>query len=156
MLIVVRDILCSVSREDVSTGIDLDTKAGSFYSVFQTLRSIEKSKITDTRKDNLAEKRHLKHETSRQLGSSNFRRVGRPPPEYTQEEIRKASISDPSQPSVGKELFFSSNEAKCQSLGNDVCATILGSIFSEDPPIKWANGRTPLPIVQWDRGSLFQ
>jgi hypothetical protein len=151
MLIVVRDTLCSISREDVLTGNDLDMKAGAFYTVFKTLRSLETRRITDTRRDNLKAKRTEKLEINRQVASSTFRRVGRSAPEYTEEEKRVASISDPSISSAGKELFIASYEANCQSLANDFCGIVLDTVFSQDPPIHWVTGRPELPIIQWEQ-----
>jgi hypothetical protein len=126
-------------------------KAGAFYTVFKTLRALETRRITDTRRDNLKAKRTEKLEINRQIPSTTFRRVGRAPPEYTEEEKRIASISDPSISSAGKELFIASYEANCQSLANDFCGIVLDTVFSQDPSIDWVTGRAENPVIQWDQ-----
>jgi hypothetical protein len=133
------------------SGVDLFKKAGCFYSIFKTLRSLATRRITDTRRDNLKAKHTEKLEINRLVTSSSFRRVGRVAPEYTEEEKRIASISDPSISSTGKELFCASYEANCQSLANDFCGIVLDTVFSQDPSIDWVTGRDELPVIQWEQ-----
>ena len=149
-----------MSRETLLTGVDLRRKAGSFYTLFHHLRDIEKLRVTDTRRETLADKRKKKRITLLSHANTSLHdsyKTGPPAPLQTDEEISEASlrttsISDPTTSSVGKELFYAANERQSEMLGNVVCRTLLSTIFSEDPPIDWVRGRKELPIFTWNSG----
>jgi len=60
-LTLARDNLLSVEPADLSDNKVLLRKAQQLYGAFRTLRKIQKLKVTDSRKENLSEKRHEKH-----------------------------------------------------------------------------------------------
>ena len=155
---IVRNQLVSVSREELSDNGLVRAKTGHLFAMFRTLQRLEHLKLTDTRKENLAGKRQEKRNSqsyplSTQMSLKSAVAVGDPAPlipyEDVEETQRIASISDPTQSSVGKVLFYASQERKTEQLGNDFCDHILGSLFAHDPSLDWVIGRTIPPALQW-------
>lgn len=140
-----RDQLVSVSRDELSDNRLVRVKTGHFFAIFRTLQRLEHLKFTNTRLGNLAEKRQEKHKSIVEVGNPA------PPlsPQDIEEVQRIASISDPSQSSVDKQLFYASYERKSEQLGNDFCDHVLGSLFSDDPTLDWVVGRPLPPTLQW-------
>ena len=150
-----RDQLDSIQPEDLLDDNILLTKATHFWTVFSTLQNLENLKITDTRKDNLADKRHKKRiQSFRDLPplTSSVPPVwtGPPPPPQTDQEARRVtSISDPSKSSAGSQMFHGCQEIESQNLGNFFCTVSLRALFRTHPQLVWATGRDPIPVVQW-------
>jgi hypothetical protein len=153
----VRDKLVSVQSEDFLDDDDdvLSDKAGRFYSVFETLESLQNLKITDTRKDNLAIKRQGKRTQSfvdlpPLTSSVTPVRTGPPAPPQTDEEAQRVtSISDLSESSAGYRLFHACQEIESQNLANLFCTATLRALFGKRPQLGWATGRDRNPVVQW-------
>jgi hypothetical protein len=155
-LTVVRDRLISILPSDLSDKRILPRKASYYHAVFAALRDLENVKITETRKDNLAEKRHEKRNNSRRMGPLSTEVspvwVGPPAPPLSEDDVRRiASISDPLQSSAGSQLFHATQEKESELLGNLFCQTTLDVLFV-DPSLDWVTGRTEIPILQWQHG----
>ena len=147
--------LDSIQPEDLFDDNILLLKATHFWTVFSTLQNLENLKITDTRKDNLAGKRHEKRIQSFQdlppLTSSVAPIwTGPPPPPQTDEEARRVtSISDPFKSSAGSQMFHACQEIESQNLGSFFCTVSLRALFRKHPSLHWPIGRDPSPVVQW-------
>ena len=117
-----------------------------FQIVFDLLDDIDNVKMTQTRADNLSEKRRDKGLPPRP--PSDF--VGPDAPPFTEEERRIASISNPEVNSGGKETLYASMEQESQQLGNIFCHQTLRWLFSnEGVALDWVTGRSQKPVVKW-------
>jgi hypothetical protein len=122
--------------------------------MFWTLQDLQKLKVTDTRKDNLAEKRHEKR-TSRPIGTLSSQVapvwVGPPGPPVTSEETQRIiSISDPSKSSAGSQLYYATQEQESEMLANLFCQSTLRALMSTDPSLDWVEGRLDgMPVLRW-------
>jgi hypothetical protein len=126
-----------------------------------TLESLKTIQLTDTRKENLASKRHEKASQAPLIIpplTSQFPPtwVGPPAPPQSEQEIRRVvSISDPSQSSAGSKLFYACQEVESQILGNLFCEVTLSALFGGKAALSWVNGRPKPPILRWRSRSLF-
>jgi hypothetical protein len=117
-------------------------------------------KITETRMDNLAEKRSDKRSQIVVMPPPTTQFppswVGPAAPAQSAEEKQRViSISDPPKSSTGSKLYHACQEQETQSLGNVFCTVTLMMLFREDPPLSWVTGRSHLPVIQWRSGYNF-
>jgi hypothetical protein len=151
----VRNQLTSIQSDEISNNRVLLEKAPYFNSLFWTLRDLEILKVTNTRKEILAEKRHEKRSTIESIGPPTSHVptvwVGPPAPALTAEERNRIiSISDPSKSSAGSQLFHATQEQESELLGNLFCQAILNVLFLDDPSLNWVTGRVDaLPVLRW-------
>ena len=123
-----------------------------YQIVFDLLDDIENVKMTQTRADNLSEKRRDKGLPPRP--PSDF--VGPDAPPFTEEERRIASISNPEVNSGNKETLYASLEQETQQLGNLFCHQTIRSLFSsEGVEIDWVVGRFKKPVLKWRQRYTF-
>lgn len=158
-LIVARNKLVSVQRTDFSKASVLMEKAGWFSWAFSSLHKLLSFKKTDSRVDNLSQKRSEKHSpddsrlpiTSMPPLVSQYpcRRLGPAAIPQDESERRIASISAPEKSSEGTKLFHSCREEETQNLGNFFCEGALQTLFDEKPVLDWVKGRPKAPVVQW-------
>jgi hypothetical protein len=155
VLTVVRQRLISIQPSDLLNKRVLIEKSTHFYSVYSALRNLENLKVTETRKDNLAEKRQENRSTSIRATSSLSSQVapiwvGPPAPPQSAEETRRVtSISDPAKSSSGGNLFHATQDRETEILGNQFCLTMLNALFPEDLTINWVQGRPEAPSLEW-------
>jgi hypothetical protein len=83
---IVREQLGSVQPEDLCNDDILFDKAAQFYTVFSTLATLQNTKVTDTRKQNLAEKREKKRNPTTIAPLSSLTWVGPPAPPLSAKE----------------------------------------------------------------------
>jgi hypothetical protein len=101
--VIVRDQLVSVQPEDLNNDDILLDKATYFYTVFSTLATLQNSKITDTRKRNLAEKRQEKRINPTFITPvSSHTWVGPPAPPLTAAETAQRIASIQTSRSLGR------------------------------------------------------
>ena len=154
-LTLARDNLLSVEPADLSDNKVLLRKAQQLYGAFRTLRKIQKLKVTDSRKENLSEKRHEKHvqqvsEMPPRTSEFGTSKVGpSAPPQSEKETQRVASISDPEKSSAGSKYFYACREQASQDLGNQFCELVIGSLFSKEPSLHWVTTRPQSPVLAW-------
>jgi hypothetical protein len=122
-------------------------KAPLWYNIFFILEDLENVKVTETRKDNLAEKRHEKRSTS--SPSSEVIYTGQSEPLSAEETRRVASISDPSNSSSGGTLYHAAQELESQALGNQFCINTLKMLYRGKLTLDWAKGRPIAPTLSW-------
>jgi len=148
---IVREQLESVQPEDLCNDDVLFDKATQFYTVFSTLATLQNTKITETRKRNLAEKRQEKRNPTFITPLSSHTWVGPPAPPLSAAETaqRIASISDPSKSSVGTELFQASEEKQSDTLANVFAKVAMTALFRRSPPLTWVTGRDQSPVLSW-------
>lgn len=149
-----RKQLTSIDEDEISDINVAFEKAGQFYTVFKTLRALRNLKVTETRVDNLAEKRSHKRSQIVVMPppTSQFPPtwVGPPAPIQSEDEVQRVvSISDPSHSSAGSKLFHACQENETQLLGNAFCSVALDALFRESPSVNWVTGRDELPVVEW-------
>jgi hypothetical protein len=151
-----------VQRDDLADDDLLVEKSRRFYSSFTTLHKIQRLKITNTRKDNLAAKRHEKHS---QLEEHSTPVENMPPPtsqvlshhvgpkilpsQEDEETQRVASISDLEKSSAGSKLFHACQEQITQNLGNLFCEQAIKALFHKNPPLDWVSGHPETPLLEW-------
>jgi hypothetical protein len=155
---IVRERLVSVLPSDLSDNRVLPEKSSYYHAVFSTLQDLESLKVTDTRKENLAEKRHEKRAGQVPALPSQVAPVWvgqRAPPLSAEETRRIASISDPSKSSSGGQLFHATQERESEVLGNQFCITTLKVLFLDGPALAWVTGRPKAPIIQWRHGYII-
>ena len=154
-LTLARDNLLSVEPADLSDNKVLLRKAQQLYGAFRTLRKIQKLKVTDSRKENLSEKRHEKHvqqvsEMPPRTSEFATSRVGPSAPLQSGKETQRvASISDPEKSSAGSKYFYACREQASQDLGNQFCELFIGSLFGKEPSLDWVTGRPQSPVLAW-------
>ena len=161
-LIVVRDQLVSVQPSDLLDDRLIRQKARDFFTVFGSLKQLKKLKVTQARKDNLAEKRHeKKNAESMPTISSDVVWVGPSAPRLsTEETVRIASISNPAVSSSGGQHLTATQEKETDQFANSFCATTLRLLYLNGNRVWWAEGRAVLPVLEWrhrlyhDRRSL--
>lgn len=153
-LTIVRNQLTSIGPTDLLNDRVLFEKATHFHAMFLTLQDLENLKITETRMENLADKRHEKRNpsSSQSIPSSQVVPVwvGPPAPLLSAEETQRiASISDPAKSSAGAPLFHAAQERESEVLGNQFCITTLKVLYLDNPSLEWVVGRPELPVVKW-------
>ena len=142
-----RSYLLSSDREE-----DLYKNPNFYHSVFATLHEIEDFQLTQTSRDNLAEKRFEKRNRSIIPTSAlDVEWVGPSAPiQSTEEATRVASISDPKVSSTGGQRFHATQEKEGELLANLFCNVTLGLLYGNRCVVKWANGRgSELPVLKW-------
>lgn len=141
-----RNYLLSSDREE-----DLYKNPNFYHSVFATLHEIEDFQLTQTSRDNLAEKRYEKRNRSIiPTAELDVEWVGPSAPIRSAEEAtRVASISNPKISSTGGQRFHATQEKESELLANLFCNVTLGLLYENRCVVKWANGRTELPILKW-------
>ena len=133
-------------------------RAPHFNSTFHKLRHICELNTTETRRNNLAEKRHEKRSHGPATSSTEHERVGPDQTSPTPEETKRiASISDPSNSSAGSRLFAATHERESENLPTSFCQTVLDMLFPDTASVIWAIGRNDgMPILEWrDRCNSF-
>ena len=155
LTLVAHDNLVSVELADLSDDNALFKKSQRLYGAFKTLRKLLKLKVTDSRKENLSEKRHEKHvqqvsEMPPRTSEFGTSRVGpSAPPQSEKETQRVASISDPEKSSAGSKYFYACREQASQDLGNQFCELVISSLFSKEPSLDWVTNRPQCPVLAW-------
>jgi hypothetical protein len=149
-LIIVRDQITSVTSDEITNNRVIVQKAPHFISTFRNLQDLRRLNVTDTRQDNLAEKRYEKRH-GRPISTVPPEWVGPPLPPLTAEEAHRiASISDPSKSSAGSRLFTATQEKDSESLATSFFQNVLMLLFFDDPPVAWATGRDDAkPVLLW-------
>jgi len=123
-----------------------------YQIVFDLLNDLENMKMTQTRADNLSEKRRDKGQAP--MPPSAF--TGPDTPPFTEEEKRIASISNPEVHSGNKEQLYASLEQESQQLGNLFCHQTIRWLFSsEGVELGWVVGRPKKPVLKWRQRYLF-
>lgn len=125
--------------------------APHFFHLFGALQQLANLKVTQTRRDNLAEKRHEKRNPSPlPIALSDVVWVGQPaPPLSTEEKARIASISNPTVSSSGGQQYTAAQEKETDLFGNAFCATTLRLLYLGRNQVPWAEARTELPVLEW-------
>jgi hypothetical protein len=150
ILKVVRDQLLSIQPGDLSNDQIIIEKATPFFALFGALQHLEKFKVTQTRKHNLADKRHEKRNPLMLTSLSDVVWVGPPAPPLSAEETKRiASISDPKISSGGAKHFHATQEQDTQLFGNLFCITTLRLLFLGGNRLQWIEGRSELPVLEW-------
>jgi hypothetical protein len=148
---VVRAQVTSVMSDEINNNRVILQRAPNFTSTFRNLQDLRGLNVTDTRLDNLVEKRHEKHSYGRPTSVILPEWVGPPLVPLTPEEANRiVSISDPSKSSAGSRLFTATQEQESESLATSFFQNVLMMLFLDDPPIAWAAGRDDVkPVLRW-------
>jgi hypothetical protein len=151
LLTVARDEITSVQKDEINNTRVVMKKTPFFSNSFRNLRHICELNITDTRLENLAEKRQEKRSYGRPTSGTVPLWVGPSLAPLTPEETqRMVSISDPSKSSAGSRLFTATQEQESETLATSFCQTVLDILFPDKPPVTWATGRDDgEPILEW-------
>ena len=150
-LTVVRNQITSVQTDEIETNRVILHKAPNFSGTFWTLQDIRGLSVTDTRLDNLAEKRHEKRSYGRPTSNILPVWVGPPLAPLTPEEAQRiASISDPSKSSAGSRLFTATQEQESETLAASFCQNVIKTLFPDNLSLEWAMGRdSGKPKLVW-------
>jgi hypothetical protein len=141
--------------EDVGNKRVVRDKATSFQTLFDTLNELENTRVTRTRVDRLADKRHEKNQLSLMssqfipLSDNDVTFVGKSAPAFTKEERRIASVSDPTKSSTGGEYFYAALEVESQIFGNLFCKEIMASLYMDGMELDWVKNRPQNPTIRW-------
>lgn len=151
LLTIVRDQLTSVETDEIQNNRIVSEKAPKFTSTFFNLRHIQGLNVTDTRRENFAEKRHEKRSYGQPSSSVDTEWVGPGLSSLDSDEIqRTVSISDPSVSSVGSRLYTATQEHESELLAQSFCQTVLYMLFLDNASVMWATGRDDAkPILEW-------
>jgi hypothetical protein len=156
-LTLARNDLDSVQPADLYDDDVLYKKSGRFYCSFIAFNQLRDLKITDTSKENLADKRHEKHVRSVSkmpppVSQDPSVKVGPIPPPETEEETRIASISNPERSSAGSKFYHACREWETHKFATLFCEFAITAVFRQNPSLNWVTGRPQSPQLEWRGG----